>query len=269
MLGIIGLFLWISTGTFKVDQPKMEITKNEAIHIANKALKDYGFEPDSQWTMETRHNSWEGQNDRFVWQEHGKNTYYKLRGKYLGVPAWQIRYRKYSGEVAQRAEQISCYVNPTGEKTSIRHMLPETRDGGILNEEEARALVLDYVLNKYSIEVNMLDELEAKIQLIRQWVNSFLRTSSANYEEVYVDEVVAIILFSDDSVEKVKHISARETIQDLKGDHPTLKEGEFQFNYHEFIAALAAYNEEIVPAYQAFKKAKQEVTESLKEDLKS
>ena len=121
---------------------------------------------------------------------------------------------------------------------------------------------------KFKNSYEKLDELEAKIQLIRQWVNSFLRTSSANYEEVYVDEVVAIILFSDDSVEKVKHISARETIQDLKGDHPTLKEGEFQFNYHEFIAALAAYNEEIVPAYQAFKKAKQEVTESLKEDLK-
>ena len=162
MLGIMGLSLWISTGTFKVDQPKMEITKNEAIHIANKALKDYGFEPDSQWTMETRHNSWEGQNDRFVWQEHGKNAYYKLRGKYLGVPAWEIRYRKYSGDVAQRAEQISCYVNPTGEKTSIRHMLPETRDGGMLNEEEARTMVLDHVLNKYGIEVNMLDELEAK-----------------------------------------------------------------------------------------------------------
>ena len=121
---------------------------------------------------------------------------------------------------------------------------------------------------KFKNSYEKLDELEAKIQLIRQWVNSFLRTSSTNYEEVYVDEVVAIILFGDDSVEKVKHISARETIQDLKGDHPTLKEGEFQFNYHEFIAALAAYNEEIVPAYQAFKKAKQEVTESLKEDLK-
>lgn len=121
---------------------------------------------------------------------------------------------------------------------------------------------------KFKNSYEKLEELEAKIQLIRQWVKSFLRTSSTNYDENYLDEVVSVILFSDDSVEKVKHIPASETIQNLKGDHPSLKEGEFQFNYHQFIETLAEYNEEVVPAFQQFKKAKHEVTESLKEELK-
>jgi len=121
---------------------------------------------------------------------------------------------------------------------------------------------------KFKNSYEKLEELEAKIQLIRQWVKSFLRTSSANYDENYLDEVVSVILFSDDSVEKVKHIPASESIQNLKGDHPSLKEGEFQFNYHQFIETLADYNEEVVPAFQQFKKAKHEVTESLKEELK-
>ena len=121
---------------------------------------------------------------------------------------------------------------------------------------------------KFKNSYEKLEELEAKIQLIRQWVKSFLRTSSVNYDENYLDEVVSVILFSDDSVEKVKHIPASESIQNLKGDHPSLKEGEFQFNYHQFIETLAEYNEEVVPAFQQFKKAKHEVTESLKEELK-
>ncbi|WP_283641622.1 AAA family ATPase, partial [Mesonia mobilis] len=121
---------------------------------------------------------------------------------------------------------------------------------------------------KFKNSYEKFDELEAKIQLIRQWVKSFLRTSSVNYDENYLDEVVSVILFSDDSVEKVKHIPASESIQNLKGDHPSLKEGEFQFNYHQFIETLAEYNEEVVPAFQQFKKAKHEVTESLKEELK-
>lgn len=121
---------------------------------------------------------------------------------------------------------------------------------------------------KFKNSYEKFDELEAKIQLIQQWVKSFLRTSSVNYDENYLDEVVSVILFSDDSVEKVKHIPASETIQNLKGDHPSLKEGEFQFNYHQFVENLAEYNEEVVPAFQQFKKAKHEVTESLKEELK-
>ena len=161
LVGIAGLLFWISTGSFEVDQPRMEITKSKAIEVANTALEDYGFKPDSQWTMEARHNSWEAQGDRFIWQEKGKEAYYKLRGKYLGVPAWEIRYRKYFGDVAQRAEQFSCYVNPTGEKTNIWHMLPESRYGDTLSEEEARAVVSEHIINKYNIELDMLQELEA------------------------------------------------------------------------------------------------------------
>ncbi len=180
ILGFIGLILWTTSGPFDIDQPKMEISKHEAIDIASAALTEFGFEPDSQWTMETRHNSWEVQNDRFIWQKYGKDAYHKLRGKYLGVPNWEVRYRKYTGDVADRAEQYSCYVSPNGDKTSIWHKLPEDGDGKTLKEDGARSIVLKYIFNKYDIKPNTFTELEA---------NSSKKPNRMDWQFIFEDTV--------------------------------------------------------------------------------
>ena len=75
----------------------MEISRSEAVQIAQNSFSDFGFSPDSTWKMETRLNSGEQQMDRFIWQEYGKEAFSFLRGKYLYVPSWEVRYRKYFG----------------------------------------------------------------------------------------------------------------------------------------------------------------------------
>jgi len=183
-IGIVGLILLVASIRFDVDQPKMEVSKEEAIVIADKALLDFGFIPDSQWTMETRHNSFEGQNDRFIWQEYGSEVYHKLSGIYLSVPVWEVRYRKYKGDVAQRAEQYSCFVNPSGERTVIWHQLPEDRESISLNEEEARSIVIEHIVSQYDMDRSTFKELEA---------NSFKKPNRLDWQFIFQDTTTLIM----------------------------------------------------------------------------
>lgn len=106
-----------------------------------------------------------------------------------------------------------------------------------------------------------------KINLAKQWVSSFIKS---NYEskEAYIDEVVCLLLFSDASAIDVIHVNPSETIDGLKGSHATIEEGKFEFNYHDFISQLSTFAEKEVPAYEAYREAKHQVTEELKEQLK-
>ena len=176
--GIIGSILYITFGLSRPDQPTMEISKLEAIQIAQNSLSYFGFSPDSTWKMETRHNSGEQQMDRFIWQEYGEETYYLLRGQYLNTPSWEIRYRRYYGDVAERAEEYRCYVNNKGDKSSVWHQVPEDWEGANLSEEDARSLILSYVQKKYGTDPLMLYELEA---------NSFKKPNRLDWQFIFED----------------------------------------------------------------------------------
>ncbi|MGO4910843.1 DNA repair ATPase [Leeuwenhoekiella sp. W20_SRS_FM14] len=114
----------------------------------------------------------------------------------------------------------------------------------------------------------------SKIRLVRQWISAFIKSSRVSkvneqlQQLQYADEVVCLILFEDDSVSKVNAISPNEVITSLSGDHKTLSNGTFNFNYHEFVTTLSAFVTQDVPAFEAFRQAKHEVTQTLKEDLK-
>ena len=176
--GISGLVLWIVFGLPKTKQSTIEISRSEAIQIAQNSLTDFGFIPDSTWKMECRHNSGEQQQDRFVWQEFGEDAYLILRGKYLSIPSWEIRYRKYFGDVAQRAEEYRCYVNNTGNKTSVWHQIPEDREGASLDEGNARSLIFSFIEKKYDIDPSTLHELEA---------NSFKKPNRLDWQFIFED----------------------------------------------------------------------------------
>ncbi|RXG32673.1 DNA repair ATPase [Leeuwenhoekiella marinoflava] len=116
---------------------------------------------------------------------------------------------------------------------------------------------------------------ESKIALVKQWVGAFIRNESSLHNELtlaqrsrYIDEVVCLILFEDDSVSKINVGKPSEKIENLKGDHRSLENGSLLFNFHDFITELSHFVAEYVPAFEAFRKAKHEVTETLKEELK-
>ncbi|WP_245833560.1 DNA repair ATPase [Nonlabens spongiae] len=84
----------------------------------------------------------------------------------------------------------------------------------------------------------------------------------------YIDECVANLLYGEQVAAENIAISPDEEIKNLKGAHATLDEGTFLFHYHQFVAVLKHFTSVQVPAYNAFRKAKHEVTEELKEQLR-
>ncbi|WP_396596012.1 DNA repair ATPase [Dokdonia sp. R86516] len=137
-----------------------------------------------------------------------------------------------------------------------------------LKDAFAKALKQQQADLKFKKSYESLPSLKGKVQLVKQWVTAFVRTKESITDVRYVDEVVCLLLFEDESVLKTKAASPNEKITGLSGDHSTITEGVFNFNYHDFTARLNLFVTEQVPAFETFKKAKHTVTEELKEALK-
>ena len=137
-----------------------------------------------------------------------------------------------------------------------------------LKDAFAKALKQQQADLKFKKSYESLPRLKGKVQLVKQWVTAFVRTQESPTDVRYVDEVVCLLLFEDESVLKTKAASPNEKITNLSGDHGTINEGVFNFNYHDFTARLNLFVTEQVPAFETFKKAKHTVTEELKEALK-
>ena len=106
-----------------------------------------------------------------------------------------------------------------------------------------------------------------KINLAKQWVSSFIKTNHPDKEN-YSNEVVCLLLFSNSSQGDIIHVNPSETIEGLKGSHSSVEEGKFEFDYHKFISKLSVFAEKEVPAYEAYREAKHQVTDELKDQLK-
>ena len=122
---------------------------------------------------------------------------------------------------------------------------------------------------KASLKIALTDKkitVEA-LQLVTQWVSSFVK-SQAKEHVAYIHEVVALVLFKNEANSEVIQVNPSLVIDNLKGSHATIEDGNFKFNYHGFINQLEQFQTIEVSAYQAYRDAKHTVTETLKEDLK-
>ena len=90
----------------------------------------------------------------------GREKFNELRGNYISDAGWIIRYRMREGDVDQRAEEYSCFIDNNG-NARISIKLPESKARNNLNESEARELAEKIILERYSMQLNQLVELEA------------------------------------------------------------------------------------------------------------
>ncbi|SFU70996.1 AAA domain (dynein-related subfamily) [Pustulibacterium marinum] len=137
-----------------------------------------------------------------------------------------------------------------------------------LKEDFLKALQSKQADLQFRNSYEKLSNFEAQVRLVRQWVTSFIKSHQNEYDVAYADEVVCTLLFDTKAVQKNTYAPATTVIEGLKGDHASINDGVYAFNYHAFTRLLATYVAETVPAFQEFKKAKHEVTETLKAELK-
>ena len=112
---------------------------------------------------------------------------------------------------------------------------------------------------------SQLDDIQDRIALAWQWVKAYLGDASESQQQ-YLYEVCCLFLFPHST--RTIATSPAVDIKQMKGSHASLKDGVFAFEYHKFVAALAHFSTHEVQAFMAFSKAKHELTEAVKADLK-
>ena len=138
-IGVVGFGLWAYTAATPSESPRLEVARGEALATARDVLAPQGVDPDD-WTETSRVTSGLGLAHRFVWGEAGEERHRALLGEYLARPRWRVRYARFEGDVAARAEEHIVWVGPDGAPGRREHRLAEDAHGAGLSEEEARTL---------------------------------------------------------------------------------------------------------------------------------
>jgi hypothetical protein len=142
--GVIGLVVWAAASPFRSDAPPLKIGRAEAEKTAREAFSRQGDEFDSSWTALSHVEGQPGEINRFVWQTSGRDWYRQNLGRiaYVTPPSWVVRFARFQGDVAERAEEFEAYIDGNGRDFRVSHQLPEARPGKNLSENEARALAV-------------------------------------------------------------------------------------------------------------------------------
>jgi hypothetical protein len=142
ILGLAGLLLWVFGATRQTDAPPVTIRRAAVEQRAREALTQRGIQVDSSWTVLSRVEGQPGQINRFVWQTAGRDRYQKLLGVYVTPPGWVVRFARFQGDVAERAEEYQVYTDGGGSVFRVSHDLPEAKPGKNLTSDEARQIAL-------------------------------------------------------------------------------------------------------------------------------
>ncbi len=141
-LGVAGFAAWAMFTPFRADVPPLPLGRAEAIKAADAVLASRGVALGPEWRRaaapklaldEPGQELWH----RFVWRVAGPDIYRKLMGNTLAPPLWEVRYAKFEGDVAERAEEWDVTIDGAGKPRVVRHTLPEARAGASLTLDAA------------------------------------------------------------------------------------------------------------------------------------
>ncbi len=167
LLGAAGVAVWVAATPFRADVPPLPLTRAQAETIADAALAARGVVLGPEWRRLSGVRlapdnpvQWEGH--VFAWREAGRDAYERLIGKTLPPPMWEVRYARFEGDVAARAEEWRITVDGRGAVRQIRHVLPEAAAGARLSREAALALAHRALREHFGLDPSALTEVGAE-----------------------------------------------------------------------------------------------------------
>lgn len=209
--GVLGLIAWTSTTSFTSDVPPVVVSREAARAAAREALGGRGIDPGSQSRVLTATGGDPFGADPFVWEEAGADTYRQVVGRFLEAPHWRVRYARFEGDVAERAEELTVHVSGDGEPYRVERRLPEDRPGPRLEIEAARRLALDSIAEDVGLDTGRLEEVSAEPAerpARRDWTFTF-RDPSLSFGEAGEARVLVEIA-GDDVLDVMPHVFVPE-----------------------------------------------------------
>jgi hypothetical protein len=200
--GLIGLVVWIFAAPFRTDAPPIQIPRSEAIQKAREALIQRGIQLQSSWTVLSQVEGQPGEMNRFVWQTAGREHYKSLLSVYVTPPSWFIRFARFEGDVAERAEEYQVSVDGSGRVLRVRHELPEATPGKNLTQEEARAIAVKELGDPSSFKEVSADAQKRPART--DW--TFVFTDTRNYGLTEGEPRVSIAVAGDQVVDSIRYV---------------------------------------------------------------
>ncbi len=155
-LGLAGALAWIACTPFTADVPPLTIDRAGAEAAAGAALAQRGVTLGPEWQRfaKIRLAAGEAQGEwhRFVWREAGPPAYRALAGNVLAPPMWEVRFARFHGDVAERAEEWRVTVVGDGAIRQVQHRLPEAAPGASLERDAALAIAQRVVRDQFSLD---------------------------------------------------------------------------------------------------------------------
>ena len=156
-LGLTGAIAWIACTPFRADVPALTIDRVAAESAAVAALEQRGIRLAPEWRRFSHSRSGGGelgqsQAQQFVWREAGPATYRALAGNMLAPPLWEVRFARFDGDVAERAEEWRISVVGDGAIRQVQHRLPEARPGANLARDDALVVAQQAVRERFGLD---------------------------------------------------------------------------------------------------------------------
>jgi hypothetical protein len=177
--GALAAVIWIvAVIRLPVQRYTLGASRADAISAARMALGDARLGP--AWRFLAVPSEVAGPAHRFVWTTAGRTVYASLLGTYLSVPRWAVFVRTFEGNVADRAETWTVNLDADAAVQSVSHELPESRPGASLEEPAARDLAKRALVQRFSIDAAVLNDVSAvpsKLPQRTDWTVTFSDTS--------------------------------------------------------------------------------------------
>ncbi|MFO1399122.1 MAG: CPBP family intramembrane glutamic endopeptidase [Burkholderiales bacterium] len=157
VLGVAGLVAWLLCTPLRADAPPLPQSRAQAEAAAVATLAARGVRLDPPWqVLSMPRSALADGNQRewhtFVWREGGPGVYRERIGAALAPPLWEVRFARFEGDLADRAEEWRVTLAGDGNVRQIAHRLPEGRAGAALDREDAKRLADDALRRELGVE---------------------------------------------------------------------------------------------------------------------
>ncbi len=189
--GAAGAALCAWTMFAHAQRDTLPIGRVEAAAIARRAVEARGVTLGPQWrvmpvpddgSVTPAREDGSGNAQEFVAETAGEERRRQLLGTYLPKPHWRVRIATFEGDVAERAEEWHVTVTGAGDARIAAHVLPEGRAGASLEEDAARHLARQALMQRYRLDASRgeVREISARPQKLKartDWTFVFTDTT--------------------------------------------------------------------------------------------
>lgn len=142
-LGGAGAVAWLAAvATAPAPTVSFTASRGAVIAVALDTLLQRGVDTADGWTVTARIAGGVTDAHRFAWEASGRAAHDTLLGRYLPLPRWEVVLRRHDGDVVDRAEEWSAWIDGDGRLIRVTHQRPQHAPDTSLTELEARDLAV-------------------------------------------------------------------------------------------------------------------------------